>query len=61
MPTWLHGFARHQPTTPIIEALRSLLVDAPGRTSPWPALSWCAGILAVSMALAGVSYRRRTG
>lgn len=29
MPTWLHGFAEHQPVTPLIESLRALLLDEP--------------------------------
>ncbi len=34
MPGWLHGFARHQPATPVIETLRGLLLDHPGRQQP---------------------------
>jgi ABC-2 type transport system permease protein len=60
MPTWLHGFAEHQPITPVIETLRGLLVGTPVGNSPWLALAWCAAILVVSVALAGVLFRRRT-
>ena len=60
MPSWLHGFASHQPVTPVIETLRGLLLDAPVGTNPWQALAWCAGILAVSVAVAGVVFRRKT-
>jgi ABC-2 type transport system permease protein len=60
MPDWLHGFARNQPATPVIETLRGLLLDQPVGTRPWAALAWCAAILAVSAALAGVLFRRRT-
>ncbi len=59
MPTWLQGFAEHQPITPVIETLRSLLLDVPGG-EPWTALAWCAGILAVSLAASGALFRRRT-
>ena len=31
MPTWLQGFAEHQPVTPVIETLRGLLLDTPDR------------------------------
>jgi ABC-2 type transport system permease protein len=60
MPTWLHGFAEHQPITPVIETLRGLLVGTPVGNSPWLALAWCAAILVVSVALAGWLFRRRT-
>jgi len=60
MPGWLHGFAAHQPVTPVIEALRALLLDQPVGDSDWQALSWCGGILVVAVALSGVLFRRRT-
>jgi len=60
MPAWLHGFANHQPVTPVIETLRGLLLDAPVGTGPWLALAWCGGILAASVALSSVLFRRRT-
>ncbi|MGW7357650.1 ABC transporter permease [Streptomyces sp. NPDC054802] len=60
MPTWLHGFADHQPVTPLIEALRGLLHDQPVGSAPWLALAWCGGILAVAVALSGVLFKVRT-
>ncbi|OKK25262.1 multidrug ABC transporter permease [Streptomyces sp. CB02488] len=60
MPTWLHGFAEHQPVTPAIEALRGLLLDQPVGNSPWIALTWAAGILLTAMALSGALFRTRT-
>jgi ABC-2 type transport system permease protein len=59
MPTWLQGFAEHQPITPVIETLRGLLLDTPTGQA-WTALAWCAGILAVSLAASGALFRRRT-
>ena len=59
MPSWLQGFAEHQPVTPVIETLRGLLLDAP-TGDPWTALAWCGGILAVSLAASGALFRRRT-
>jgi ABC-2 type transport system permease protein len=61
MPEWLQGFAGHQPVTPVIETLRGLLLDTPVGSQPWVALAWCAGILAASVALAGVLFHRRAG
>jgi ABC-2 type transport system permease protein len=60
MPTWLHGFADHQPVTPLIESLRGLLHDQPVGSAPWLALAWCGGILAVAVALSGVLFKVRT-
>ncbi|MFE5626285.1 ABC transporter permease [Streptomyces virginiae] len=60
MPGWLHGFAEHQPLTPVIESLRALLLAQPAGSAPWTALTWCAGITAVAMTLAGVLFRGRT-
>ena len=60
MPSWIQGFAEHQPVTPVIETIRSLLLGTPAGSSPWQALAWCAGLLTVSITLAGVLFRRRT-
>ncbi|TXS52679.1 ABC transporter permease [Streptomyces sp. t39] len=60
MPSWLHGFADHQPVTPLIESLRGLLHDQPVGSSPWVALAWCGGILAVAVALSRVLFAART-
>jgi ABC-2 type transport system permease protein len=60
MPGWIHGFAEHQPSTPVIEALRGLMLGTDVGTAPWVALSWSAGILLVSVAAAGALFRRRT-
>jgi ABC-2 type transport system permease protein len=60
MPGWIQGFATHQPVTPVIETLRSLLLGTPAGADPWQAVAWCAGILAVSVALSAALFRRRT-
>ncbi|WP_328739555.1 ABC transporter permease [Streptomyces erythrochromogenes] len=60
MPGWLHGFAEHQPLTPVIESLRALLLAQPAGSAPWTALTWCAGITAVAVTLAAVLFRSRT-
>ncbi|WP_205864958.1 ABC transporter permease [Planctomonas sp. JC2975] len=59
MPGWLHGFAQHQPFTPIIETLRDLLSGtAPGDTL-WVALAWLAGILLVGVVGSSLVFGRR--
>jgi ABC-2 type transport system permease protein len=60
MPSWIHGFAEHQPFTPLIESLRGLLLGTPVGNSPWLALAWCGGILAVSVLASGFLFKRRT-
>ncbi|MFC9387162.1 ABC transporter permease [Streptomyces venezuelae] len=60
MPGWLHGFAEHQPVTPLIESMRGLLLDQPVGNSPWIALAWCAGLLALAVAASGFLFRLRT-
>ncbi|WFP16679.1 ABC transporter permease [Citricoccus muralis] len=62
MPGWLQGFAGHQPMTPIIDASRALFTG-----EPWSALTadllvgaaWCAGFIAVSLALIAVVFPRK--
>jgi len=60
MPSWLQGFASHQPVTPATETIRGLLLGTPVGTSPWLALGWCGGILALAVAASGWLFRRRT-
>jgi ABC-2 type transport system permease protein len=60
MPWWLRGFASNQPATPVTETIRGLLLRQPVGPHLWPALAWCGGILAVSMLLSMVLFRRRT-
>jgi len=58
MTPLLRGFAEHQPMTPIIETLRSLLTDGTTGNQAWVALAWILGILVVSYTLALAIYRR---
>ncbi|MET0693141.1 MAG: ABC transporter permease [Propionibacteriaceae bacterium] len=60
MPVWLHGFAQHQPFTPIIETLRSLLNGVSPGSSLGLALVWLGVIWLVSYVGASWVYRRRT-
>ncbi|WP_033338705.1 ABC transporter permease [Catenuloplanes japonicus] len=54
MPAAVRWFAEYQPFTPIIEALRGLLTDAPVGNTVWIALAWCAVI-----ALGGYLWSKR--
>ncbi|MFE6223656.1 MULTISPECIES: ABC transporter permease [unclassified Streptomyces] len=60
MPGWLHGFAEHQPVTPLIETLRGLLLDQPVGDAPWTALAWLGGLLLLAVAASGTLFRLRT-
>jgi ABC-2 type transport system permease protein len=59
MPAWLHGFARHQPVTPVIETVRGLLLDVPVGDSPRQAVLWCTAITVASIALCVALFPRR--
>jgi ABC-2 type transport system permease protein len=60
MPGPVAAFAEHQPVTPIVDAIRSLLTEQPVAGDLWVALAWCIGILVVAWVLAMRIYRRRT-
>jgi len=60
MPGWLHGFANHQPFTPIIEALRGLLAGSADGAQTVTAIVWLVATLVVSCTAGAVLYRRRT-
>lgn len=56
MPGWLQTFAAHQPVTPMVNAVRNLLV---GTTSDLGlALAWSIGVVAVFAPIATMRYRR---
>ena len=61
MPSWLQGFARHQPATCVIDTLRGLLHGGPVAESAAQAVAWSIGIAVLGIGLAGLLFRRRTG
>ena len=61
MPSWLHGFAEHQPVTPVIETLRGLWMGTPIGNDAWLAIAWSSAILLGSYAWATWLFRNRTG
>lgn len=59
MPPWLAAFARFQPISVTVDAVRALTLD--GSTGQlWLALAWVAGIMLVFVPLAVRQYRRIT-
>ncbi|HET8738375.1 MAG TPA: ABC transporter permease [Acidimicrobiia bacterium] len=59
MTPMLRSFAENQPITPIVETMRSLLIQGTAGEHMGAALAWSLGILAVFYSLALVLYRRR--
>jgi ABC transporter DrrB family efflux protein len=63
MPSWLQGFAEHQPVSVTASAVRGLLIgQIPGvEATSWyviQSLIWCVGLIAVFAPLAVRRYRR---
>jgi ABC-2 type transport system permease protein len=59
MPSVVKAFAEYQPMTPIIGAVRSLLMNEPATDSVWIAVLWCASIWIVFYAAAMRAYKRK--
>ncbi len=59
LPAALRGFAEHQPVTPVIEAMRALLLGLPVGADAWRAVAWCVAIIGVSLPLTAALFRRR--
>jgi ABC-2 type transport system permease protein len=59
MPGPVRFFAEYQPTTSIVNAIRSLFAQQPVGADIWIALAWCVGVLVVAYVFAMVAYRRQ--
>ena len=59
MPTGLRAFAEHQPTTPLVQTLRALLLDQPLGSAGALAAAWLLAGTALSVPLAATLFRRR--
>lgn len=57
-PGWLQAFAKVNPITVTVDALRSLCLGGPTATHIWPALLWIAGLIALAVPAAVLRYRR---
>jgi ABC transporter DrrB family efflux protein len=60
MPGWLQPFARNQPATVVINAVRALFEGGPLSRDLWQALAWCAAILVVFFVVSLNLYRKAT-
>lgn len=59
-PGWLQAFAKVNPITVTVDALRVLCLGGPTTTAVWQAIAWIAGLIAVAVPAAGWRYRRTT-
>ena len=60
MPAVLRAIGENQPITPVVEAVRGLLIGTPMGSSGWVGLVWCAGLLVAGYAFATTAFVRRT-
>ncbi|HEX6236605.1 MAG TPA: ABC transporter permease [Acidimicrobiales bacterium] len=60
MPGWLQGFARHQPVTVTVDAVRDLVLGRPAGWGVAAAIAWSLAIVAVFAPLSVRRYRRAT-
>jgi ABC transporter DrrB family efflux protein len=58
MPGWLQAFARNQPVTSVIDAMRALALGGPVAEDLLKSLAWLAGTFIVFAPLAVRAYRR---
>jgi ABC transporter DrrB family efflux protein len=60
MPGWLQGFARNQPLSVTVAAVRALFQGTPAGHWVWQSLAWSAGIIIVFFTIAIHLYRNAT-
>ncbi|MFN2569853.1 MAG: ABC transporter permease [Candidatus Dormibacteria bacterium] len=60
MPSWLQGFANHQPVSVMVNASRGLFLGTSSGSTVIEAIIWTVGIVAVCAPLAVARYRRVT-
>jgi len=57
LPTAMRIFAENQPMTPVIDALRALMLGLPMNNELWVAIAWCVGIAVVAFVIALRIYK----
>jgi ABC transporter DrrB family efflux protein len=58
MPAGIEEFAKANPFTTMVDAMRSLWLDTPAGDDIWLAVVWCVGLIAVFAPLSVARYRR---
>jgi ABC-2 type transport system permease protein len=59
MHTAIRWFAEHQPATPVINSIRSLMLGYEPGNDLWIAIAWTAGISVITFVLALKRYKRK--
>ena len=59
-PGWLQAFAKVNPVTVVVDALRALCLGGPTATDVWYASGWIVGLLLVTVPVGVLRYRRAT-
>ncbi len=59
MPGPVRAFAKNQPVTSIVDAIRSLLAGQAVGNDIWIALAWCVGIMLVAFVFAMRAHKKR--
>jgi ABC-2 type transport system permease protein len=60
MPGWLQAFAKHQPVSVVVDAVRDLTLANSATSHVLQAIAWIVGIIAVCAPLAVARYRQVT-
>jgi ABC-type polysaccharide/polyol phosphate export permease len=58
MPAAIEAFAKANPFSTVVDALRALWVDGPANNDVWAAVAWCIGLIVVFATLSVYRYRR---
>jgi ABC transporter DrrB family efflux protein len=58
MPGWLQAFAKVNPITVTVDAMRTLCLGGPTASHLWHAIAWIGGLLVLTVPAAMASYRR---
>jgi ABC-2 type transport system permease protein len=59
MPHYLRAFAVNQPITQVVDAVRSLILNAPVQNHVWLSVVWSIGLLIISIPIASTLFRRK--
>ena len=57
MPGWLEAFAKVNPFTVVVDAMRALWLGTPAGNSIWGAVAWSVGLIAIFAPIAVAKYR----
>ena len=58
MPGWMQAFAKNQPVTYVVDAMRAMALGGPIAENLWKSIAWLVGIFVGFLPLAVRAYRR---